>query len=54
MPKFTVFATERVYYAFEVEADNEEQASEEAHKYGPSFDDVWEADNFEIQTIQEI
>lgn len=54
MPKFTVFATERVYYAFEVEADNEEQAAQEAHKHELSFDDATEADNFEIQTIEEI
>ena len=53
MPKFTIFATERVYYAFDVEAENEEQAAQEAHKHELSFNDATETDNFEIQMIEE-
>jgi hypothetical protein len=53
MPKFTVFATERVYYAFEVEAETKDQAYQTAHNYPLSFDEATEGDNFQIQSIEE-
>lgn len=53
MPKFTVFATERVYYAFDVEAEDENDAIKKAEEHELSFDDATEADNFEIQSIEE-
>lgn len=53
MPKFTVFATERVYYTFDVEADNEKQAEQVALDYELSFDDATDTDNFQIQMIEE-
>ena len=53
MPKFTVFATEMVYYAFEVEAETKDQAYQTAHDYPLSFDEATEGDNFQIQSIEE-
>lgn len=53
MPKFTVFASERVHYAFDIEAESEEQAAKVALEHELSFDDATETDSFEIQMIEE-
>ena len=54
MPKFTIYAKETVYYEFEIEADNEEQARDKAYDYQLSFEDAYDSDWFEIGDIQEI
>ena len=53
MPKYEILAREIVYYAFEVEADNEEQAMQEAYNYELTFNDATDADYFEIDSIEE-
>lgn len=53
MPKFTFFASETVHYAFDIEAANEEEAVQKALDYDLSFDDVTEAENFQIKFFEE-
>ena len=54
MPKFTIFARETVYYAFDIEAESKEQAIQKANDYELSFDDATESENFEIQGVEEM
>lgn len=51
MPKWEVKATETVHYVFEVEAESEEKAYEEAKTYPASGLDITESWGFEVLSI---
>jgi len=53
MSKFTVYGSEVVYYKFEVEAENREQALEKALDIVPSQENIEDYDNFTIENIEE-
>ena len=53
MPKFTIEANEQVYYRFEIEADDHDQAADLAREYYVTEKDIYDAEHFTITDITE-
>jgi hypothetical protein len=53
MAKYTIEASEQVYYRFEVEAENADEASDKAREYWITSNDIYDGDNFKITDITE-
>lgn len=53
MKTYIVWAKETVYYRYEVEAENYDQACEKANYYPVTENDITESDWFEILDIEE-
>lgn len=55
MPKFSIYASETVYYMKDVEADDEEQVKEMIFKGEIDFDygDITDGANFNVDEIME-
>ena len=53
MSKFIIEASEQVYYRYEVEAENQEEAREKALDYLVTHNDIEGGEHFSITTIKE-
>lgn len=53
MKTYIVWAKETVYYRYEVEAENYDQACEKANDYPVTENDITESDWFEVFDIEE-
>lgn len=54
MKTYIVWAKETVYYRYEVEAENFDQAQDKASYYPVAESDITDADFFEILDIEEL
>ena len=56
MPKFYIFASEKVYYMKEMEAESEQQIRDMIYSGEIDFDygDITDGGNFEINEIEEV
>ena len=52
MAKYIVNASELVFYRFEVEANNQEEADEKALDYEVTNKDINDSDSFQIESVE--